>query len=95
MCNPAIEGIGIEQGRGCCVLAGCRCRLIGLLSIGEYKRFCWFRDPGHGGFREETAALQLRFLLLLQQLTAQGRVMAASLGKMPTTLVRRLISLLS
>ena len=36
----------------------------------EHERLLGLRDLGHGGLGEETAALQLPFLLLLQQLTA-------------------------
>ena len=58
------------------------------------------RDGGHAVGGEHAAALQLPVLVLLQQhrshqagVDAVGRrPLAATLGKMPTTLVRRLIS---
>ena len=70
MCNPAIDGIRVERGRGWCVSVGRCCRLIGWISIGEHERLLGLRDLGHRGLREEAAALQLPFLLLLQQLAA-------------------------
>ncbi len=43
---------------------------FGCSAIGEVKSLIWLRDLGHGGCGEEAAALQLPFLLLLQQLAA-------------------------
>jgi len=40
--------------------------LIGIFAYGELQRLLWLRDLGHGGLRDEAAALQLPFLLLLQ-----------------------------
>lgn len=44
--------------------------LLGKFTISELQGLFWFRDLGHGGLGEEPAALQLPFLLLLQQLAA-------------------------
>ena len=60
----------VDRGRSWCASAGDCCRLGGRISIGELQGLFWLRDLGHGRLGEETAALQLPFLLLLQQLAA-------------------------
>ena len=52
-------------------------------------------DGSHALGREHAPALQLPVLVLLQQHRTHQGVIAASLGKMPTTRVRRLISSLT
>jgi hypothetical protein len=70
MCNPAIESRQVDRGRGWCFSASHCCCLHGRSSIGELQWLLGLRDLGHGGLGEEAAALELPFLLLLQQLAA-------------------------
>ncbi len=66
LCNPVIERIGRDGGRGWCVSAGpCGC-FLGWSAIGEHERHLRLGDLGHGLLGEEAPSLELTFLLLLQ-----------------------------
>jgi hypothetical protein len=45
-------------------------RLLSLVASHELQRLLGIRDLGHGGLGEEAPALQLPFLLLLQELAS-------------------------
>jgi len=60
----------VDQGRSWCLSADGFVWLGGRTSFGDLQGLFWLRDLGHGGLGEEAPALQLPFLLLLQQLAA-------------------------
>jgi hypothetical protein len=60
----------VDRGSRWCLSADGFVWLGKRISIGELQGLFWLRDLGHGGLGEEAPALQLPFLLLLQQLAA-------------------------
>ena len=88
------ERVGVIVERGCCSLAGEQLVVVAhLLSVGFIM--VARGEERHGGFGEVAALRDLPFVVGLEHDGGDESETAASLGKIPTTLVRRLISPLS